>query len=193
MQKERENVRRAAFAVLAGLMVAGLSACGSQADQKDQASEGGGLENAEVGAAAPSAPSTPAIDPNGLNAAEQETIKRGLLEILKSRTYGVATIRGRFSCSQNFGYGEPEITDASLSGQTGMVQLVVPVTAIAVHHPPNVLPPTYYPGRDCFGIQDTTEWSGESGQPLPLRFEVVVQRWQTGWRLVRNQNPPALL
>lgn len=191
MWKGKGPVGRAKLAAFAIIMLSGLNACGSQGGQADQDSEGAGAGNAHAGGA-PAAPSQ-AIDPNGLTAAEQETIKRGLLEILKSRTYGMSLIRGRFPCSQVFGYGEPQITDASLSGQAGMVQLVIPVTGIPVHNAPNVVPPTYHPGRDCFGLQDSTEWSAIPGHPLPLRFEVVVQRWQTGWRLVRNQNPPALL
>jgi hypothetical protein len=170
-----------------------LSACGRQAAEGQQEANGTGLGGAREGSAARATPSVSPIDPNGLNAAEEESIKRGLLDILKARTYGMVIIPGRFPCVQVFGYGEPQITDASLSDQVGMVQLVIPVTGIPVHNAPNVWPATYYPGRDCFRLQDTTEWSAESGQPVPLRFEVVVQRWQTGWRLARNQNPPALL
>jgi hypothetical protein len=194
MWKERGRLGGAALAVLIGIGLSNLSACDSQSDRGAQGSEEPGTASNKAESASIGAASTQAIEPNGLNAAEQEAIKRGLMEILQSRTFGKALTRDRFSCAEVFAYGEAQVTDASLSGQAGMVQLTVPVTGhTPAQNEPNVRPPTFFPGRECFGLQDYAEWSPIPGQPVPLRFEIVVQRWQTGWRLMRNQNPRALL
>jgi hypothetical protein len=165
-------------------------ACGRPGDQA--AVTGNGLsEAASRTESNTSAATTPPVQPtvlNGLAPADVQGIAEAVRADLLRRQF---SWQGPMSgdqqpCTNVFDVGQPQIVDASLSGQTGRVRTTVPITGQRPYRAPehfNIQ--WWYPTQYCYGVVDDGRWV--IGRTVNVLIEYNVEHWQSGWRLSANQ------
>jgi hypothetical protein len=168
-----------------------LAACGNPGGQA--ALTGNGLAD---GASRAANAASPADQPpaqrqliNGLTPDEARGITQAVRANVVSRTF---SWQGPWSgdqqpCTQVFDVGQPQIVDASLSGQPGRVRVVVPITGQRPYRAPEHFDiQWWYPTQYCYGVRDDGQWT--IGRTVNVLFEYNVEHWQSGWRLSANQS-----
>jgi hypothetical protein len=118
-----------------------------------------------------SAPPAPPAPPS-LTAADRANLAEGVRTHFYNLRWSDFRFGGR--CGDNFAVTEVEITDASLRGNTGEIVVVAQVIET---NPPRY---TDFPWRYCFGV-------GRSGSSQRFRLEMNIEKWDSGWRLAREQ------
>jgi hypothetical protein len=113
----------------------------------------------------------------GLSAPEGESIKQSVRLRLLSRRYGMYNPR---LCTDVFSLGEPVLSDALLTDQTGKVKIVVPISVHTLPNP-NSTGRSWVPADSCYGVN--VNFDGVT--PVPIGFEFDLERWQSGWRLAQ--------
>jgi len=162
----RTSVLRTSMALAAALT---MSSCGSSNQDSgappDQPSPGGATIPAEL---------------TSLSDADRQRLASEILTTFYIRRYTLA--RGNVStehdCSEKFSLGTPAIADALIAGPVGKVTFLVPVVAIA-------------DDSDQFASICWTKNIGGpwvKGQALRLSRTFAIEKWDTGWKLSRN-NP----
>jgi hypothetical protein len=174
------------MAALGVLLVPGACGPGDQA-----AVTGNGLVEAgsrAANAASAAVTPTPPVMPSGLTPAEAQGIAQAVRADLLGRQFswqgpgwGV-----QHPCTEVFDVGQPQIADASLSGQAGRVRIAVPITGQRPYRAPehfNIQ--WWYPTLYCYGVVDDGRWT--VGRTVNVLIEYNVEHWQSGWRLSANQ------
>lgn len=130
-------------------------------------------------AVVPTAEQTVAVAPvPAFNAADEASIKGDAVARLQKRTFGMASLGTKHSCSEYFSLGSPQIIDSTLGEQAGKVRLLVPISLF------NTDADGRAPDIACYGFAHPG-WL--LNQPNNVAFEFQVERWQTGWHVSEMQ------
>lgn len=186
---------RMAYHVTAGAALAclaALSACG-QANVGNTPATNITAPTAPT-VAGPSGPAQPEMI-GGIPAADAERILATINRRIQGRQFAMQRenapeMTNPFvdaRCSDVFEYGYSMIADSSISGQAGRLRI-----GIVVYPRRTVYRRRYgeagrqiIPADDCYGV-DGRNWS--VGQLQGFNFEVLVERWGSGWQLARVQD-----
>ncbi|MDF7774284.1 hypothetical protein P1X14_03400 [Sphingomonas sp. AOB5] len=129
------------------------------------------------------APLVSGCDSTKLGAADQQRLTDQFYQYLKSKTFRA---NGAVSCSETFDLGPARLLDATSSGDTGKLRIAVEVTYKGPYrYYLGRYPAIHHPGAVCYGAPPNG-W--DNGQISTSRYEVLVERWDSGWRIKQPQD-----
>lgn len=107
---------------------------------------------------------------------DRAALVAGIRDYLQNLQWSDMRFGGR--CGDSFVVNDVQINDLSLNGQTGAAQTVVTISET------NRPQYTGFPWGWCFG-------SRGAGSTRRLGMEFNLERWDSGWRLSRQQRRPS--
>lgn len=121
--------------------------------------------------------------PGGITPADIANIKQmvsaGLGKLLFRPSYdGV-----KYPCTMVFDLAEPAVIDLSVTDDTGKAMVTIPITA-ARPFDRGVEPSRFIIPNDCYGAPPSG-WA--KGQLLIARYQVNIEKWQSGWKIAEQQ------
>ncbi len=112
----------------------------------------------------------------GLTPEEEAGIRNDLIAALSQKHYSFQP-SPKDLCAVAFALGQPVFVDVSMQGTTGKVAFDVPVTAGSDIHRLAAAP-------ECYGAPPSGWWPGMTA---PARYNVMIEKWSSGWRMVPGQ------